>query len=277
MNKRALASGLLIVALLILHGCASQRTAVRDSGHPPDAVPKVEPLSRYGNMESYEVFGQRYYPKTTSRNYAERGIASWYGRKFHGRKTSSLEPYNMYAMTAAHKTLPLPSYVQVINLENGRSVVVRVNDRGPFHDNRIIDLSYAAAKKLGFDQAGTADVKVRSVDPRDHGRKVPLLDPKRVMAQLGSTPPPPRTSNHLPAGNYLLQVGAFDHRLNAEDLRSRLLAQVNAPVNIRFDVSLAPSALYRVHVGPFGSRDQAEATSRQLQTLGVPQSLVVSP
>jgi peptidoglycan lytic transglycosylase len=132
----------------------------------PDAVPKIEPLSRYGNPPYYEVFGKRYYVLSSSVAYVERGVASWYGPGFHQVRTSNGETYDMYAMTAAHKTLPLPAYVRVTNLENGRSVVVRVNDRGPFVGNRIIDLSYTAASRLDMLRNGTAMVEVRGIDPR---------------------------------------------------------------------------------------------------------------
>ncbi len=131
----------------------------------PDAVPRVEPRSARGNPVAYEVFGKRYFILATADGYRERGVASWYGPTFHARPTSSGEPYDMYAMTAAHKTLPIPAYVRVTNLSNGRSVVVRVNDRGPFVDNRIIDLSYTAAHKLDMTRAGTAFVEVEVITP----------------------------------------------------------------------------------------------------------------
>lgn len=133
----------------------------------PDVTPRAEPPSAYGNMLEYEQSGRWYRVRDTSRGYDETGIASWYGRQFHGRRTSSGEPFDMYAVTAAHRTLPLPSYVSVTNLDNGRTIVVRVNDRGPFHepDRRIIDLSYAAAVKLGMTGSGTARVRVRAVEP----------------------------------------------------------------------------------------------------------------
>src|ERR1022692_2851760 len=131
----------------------------------PDAVPRVEARSRSGNPPFYEVFGKRYYVMPSSIGYVERGVASWYGPGFHEVRTSAGEPYDMYAMTAAHKTLPLPAYVRVINLQNGRSIVVRVNDRGPFVGNRIIDLSYTAAAKLDMLRNGTALVEVRAIDP----------------------------------------------------------------------------------------------------------------
>ena len=169
---------------LFLSGCGGtpkQSEIVTTSGGPPDAVPKVEPKARYGNMKSYVVYGKTYYPKQSSRGYVERGVASWYGTKFHGRKTSSGERYDMHQMTAAHKTLPLPTYALVKNLDNGRSAIVKVNDRGPFVGDRIIDLSYAAAKKLGVDKKGLAQVEVVSIDPRDHDGKVPK--PFQVAAE----------------------------------------------------------------------------------------------
>lgn len=130
-----------------------------------DAVPRAEPRSPYGNMAEYEVFGRTYRTLGSAAGYEEEGIASWYGEEFHGRSTSSGEPYDMYAMTAAHRTLPLPSYVEITNLENGRKVVVRVNDRGPFHENRLIDVSYAAAHRLGMLETGTARVRIRALPP----------------------------------------------------------------------------------------------------------------
>jgi rare lipoprotein A len=136
-----------------------------DFSNIPDAVPKVEPKSQFGNPESYVVFGRRYRTMDSSDGYVARGVASWYGPTFHGRRTSSGEPYDMYAMTAAHKTLPLPTYARVTNLQNGRSAVVKVNDRGPFYADRVIDLSYAAASKLGVVKNGTAFVEIRAIDP----------------------------------------------------------------------------------------------------------------
>jgi peptidoglycan lytic transglycosylase len=146
-------------------GPPARPTSTRDATE--DAVPRSEPPSRYGNMESYEQDGRRYRVLETSEGYDERGIASWYGEQFHGRRTSSGETYDMYAMTAAHKTLPIPSYVEVTNLANGRKVILRVNDRGPFHDpdRRIIDVSHAAAVKLGMIGTGTAPVRVRAIEP----------------------------------------------------------------------------------------------------------------
>ena len=168
-------AGLGLIGLVgLLGGCSSQGPTYAEGssdsklGNPdqiPDAIPRVEPKSKYGNMDTYVVKGRRYYTKDSSKGHVERGLASWYGPYFHRRKTSSGERYDMYAMTAAHKTLPLPTYARVTNIENGRSAVVKINDRGPFHGPRVIDLSYAAATKLGVVRKGTAMVEIRAIDP----------------------------------------------------------------------------------------------------------------
>lgn len=188
----------LVAALLgLLSGCSSaperteQNVVHATSQGPQDAVPKVEPRSRFGNPASYVVFGRRYYTKDDSKGHVERGLASWYGPGFHGRKTSSGERYDMNAMTAAHKTLPLPTYARVTNLENGRSAVVRINDRGPFHGPRVIDLSRAAAAKLGVLAAGTAEVEVLALDPAHPEPAAPnpfLLAANKPKAQPQSQP-----------------------------------------------------------------------------------------
>ena len=166
MRLPLLAGSLLLGACgsLVTHDSAPTRYV--DHTRVANAVPKVEPRSKYGNPDSYVVRGKQYTVRKTAVGFSQRGIASWYGTKFHGHRTSSGEPYNMYAMTAAHKTLPIPSYVEVTNLDNRRKIVVRVNDRGPFHDGRIIDLSYVAAKKLGITATGTGQVEIRAIDPR---------------------------------------------------------------------------------------------------------------
>ena len=198
----------LLLALLpaLLAACSSQPpSGVRDSAPDRkldpdtivDAVPRDEPRSRYGNPKSYAVFGRRYQVMESSAGHREKGIASWYGSKFHGRRTSSGEAYDMYAMTAAHKNLPLPTYVRVTNLRNGRSAVVKVNDRGPFHDNRIIDLSYAAATKLGILATGTGLVEISAIDVRQQAEP----DPQAVnVAQ-------PADGEEIPG--VFIQVGAF--------------------------------------------------------------------
>ena len=193
---------------LTLAGCGTQITGPagerdgpgehRDVSHVPDAVPKVEPKSKYGNPKSYVVFGKRYYTKASARGHVEKGLASWYGKKFHGRRTSSGERYNMYAMTAAHKSLPLPTYAEVTNLDNGRSVVVKVNDRGPFHRGRVIDLSYAAARKLGVVRRGTAMVEVRSIDPRNPNtkkQKKRITEPESAVRVAATSSPARKASS----------------------------------------------------------------------------------
>ena len=161
---------LILLIALTLAGCQSVKKDgpprfPRNVEHIPDAVPKVEKVSRRGN-KPYEVFGKKYHPLASSKNYKESGLASWYGTKFHGNATSSGEPYDLYGMTAAHRTLPLPTYARITNTRNGKSVVVKINDRGPFHSNRLIDLSYAAARKLGIYGHGTGHVTVEAIDPK---------------------------------------------------------------------------------------------------------------
>src|SRR5688572_10585787 len=166
----------LAVSLVLLVGCSSPRPGgyYKDDGPPDrppsdlervaDAVPRAEPLHKFANRP-YRAMGKEYVPMTSLQPFRQRGLASWYGKRYHGQKTSSGETYNMYAMSAAHPTLPIPSYARVTNVANGRSVVVRINDRGPFLHGRVIDLSYAAAHKLGYIQAGAAQVEVEAVLP----------------------------------------------------------------------------------------------------------------
>ena len=169
-------------------------TEIPDVSKLPEPVPKVEPRALYGNKSPYSVLGQTYNVLPTPRGYVERGIASFYGNKFHGYKTSSLEEYDMYQFSAAHKTLPLPSYARVTNLENGKSVIVRINDRGPFHENRIIDLSFAAAVKLGVWPKGTGLVEVRAIDPSEANsdRGAPYVNTAPKPAPVTAQAPPPR-------------------------------------------------------------------------------------
>jgi rare lipoprotein A len=201
-----------------------------DVSNIPEPTPRREPKSRYGNRESYTVLGRTYRVLRSAEGYEERGIASWYGYKFHGRHTSSRERYDMCAFTAAHKTLPLPSYVRVTNLDNGRSIVVRVNDRGPFHQGRIIDLSYAAATRLDMKQAGTARVEVTALMGPDDTR---LADPVRPTPSRPPNPGAPQPANRWAGpvpppvaspgdGPQIVQVGSFGDRDNAERLVERL-------------------------------------------------------
>ena len=222
----------------------------------PEPVPRAEPRSRYGNKSPYTVRGKTYRVLSTARGYDERGIASFYGNKFHGYKTSNLETYDMYAFTAASTTLPLPSYARVTNLDNGKSVIVRVNDRGPFHDNRLIDLSYAAAVKIGIWPKGTGLVEVRGIDPAHPAQE--LRAPDAV------------TSGH--PGIYL-QVGAFADASNANRLARRLRAADLGTVQV-IDSVVRGQRLRRVRVGPLGSVERADEVSRRIERMGLPQPQV---
>lgn len=224
----------------------------------PDAVPRVEPRARYGNPPFYDVFGRRYYVLSSSTAYAERGVASWYGPGFHKIRTSTGEPYDMYGMTAAHKTLPLPAYVRVTNLQNGRSVVVRVNDRGPFVDNRIIDLSYTAAAKLDMLRNGTAMVEVRAIDPTVPAADSAISASMSVgslisTAAAAETAPPVAPAPPGPApsrdASLFVQAGAFADPANAERLAAKLRGGGYGNVFVRDD-RIAGRKMYRVRIGP---------------------------
>ena len=243
----------LALALLLLAGCAGEKTRKEpaETGDGPsslkitpadvhDAQPKAEPLARYGNHTPYTVLGKTYTVMPSSKGYEERGIASWYGSKFHGRRTSSGEPYDMHLATAAHKSLPLPTYAEVTNLDNGRKMVVKINDRGPFHDDRIIDLSYAAAIKLGVDQTGTARVEVRAID-------VDTFKPAAVKVADGT----------------FLQVGAFSKRQTAENLAGKMMAAQLKPVTVQ-----KSRGLYKVWIGPYASELEIEASAQRVVELG---------
>jgi rare lipoprotein A len=212
----------------------------------PDPVPVPEPLSRGGNSSTYEVFGRTYKVMNSAAGYRERGRASWYGRKFHGRKTAMGETYNMFSLTAAHRSLPIPSYVRVTNLENGKSCVVRVNDRGPFHSDRIIDLSYAAAVKLGMLSMGEIAVELEAIAPAVQATHV---DPR------------------------YLQVGAFSDPINAVSMRENLRQEGVDRVEIRSDVD-EPRPWHRVLVGPFQDRDAMESARLMLQAQEYPVTAV---
>ncbi|HUN24871.1 MAG TPA: septal ring lytic transglycosylase RlpA family protein [Steroidobacteraceae bacterium] len=219
----------------------------------PNAVPRVEPRSALGNPPFYDELGHRYYVLASAAGYVERGVASWYGPTFDEKRTAMGERYDMYAMTAAHKTLPLPCYVRVTNLANGLSVVVRVNDRGPFIANRLIDLSYTAAAKLDMLREGTALVEVRAIIP---GGSPPLLLARRATAS--------------PAAPLYLQVGAFANPSNAERLLARLRAN-------GFDDAFVlahhgASRLFRVRIGPIATVAEYDSLSARLASLGIPQA-----
>lgn len=219
----------------------------------PDAVPVAEPRARLGNPPFYEVFGQRYTILPTASGYVERGVASWYGPDFHGVRTSVGEPYDMYSMTAAHRTLPLPAYARVTNLKNGRSIVVRINDRGPFKANRIIDLSYAGALKLDMVREGTTMVEVRALEPDQAAAPPPAVAPASIFAQ----------------------AGAFAVEDNGRRLRDRLAAAGVGNVILRGDEA-GGRTIYRVRIGPIDSVAAFDALVARLHSLGVP-SVTLAP
>jgi rare lipoprotein A len=229
---------------------------------PGDAVPREEPRSRYGNGPVYEVFGESYRVMDSSYGYRERGVASWYGKKFHGRLTSSREPYDMYEMTAAHKTLPLPTYVRVTNLKNGRSIVVRVNDRGPFVHNRIIDLSYSAAMKLDMVRDGTSLVEVEAIS----------FDPPSSQTRVASTPPRARP---VPDSSVFVQVGAFGDANNARRRYRELRESGIGQAFVQEDRSSSPP-LYRVRIGPIANVDQYDSVVANLQRIGITETHLVT-
>jgi rare lipoprotein A len=230
-------------------------------GSIPDATPADEPFHRFANRP-YTVFGQTYVPVANKEPRKERGLASWYGRKFHGQKTSSGEVYDMFAMSAAHKTLPIPSYVRVTNVKNGKSVVVRVNDRGPFHGDRVIDLSYAAAARIGIVNAGSALVEVERVLP---GATEAASSPD--IAPPGSVVPQPATIETpvlaQEAAGHWLQLGAFSSLDGAESFRRKVARETSwllEPLQIA-----SRDGLHRVRAGPYRNRDEATAIAEKLR------------
>ena len=230
----------------------------------PNAVPRDEPFHRFANRP-YTVFGLTYVPVLDRQPTKERGIASWYGRMFHGRKTASGEVYDMFAMTAAHKTLPIPSFARVTNVKTGKSVVVRINDRGPFHADRVIDLSYAAAARIGIAAAGSGLVDVERIfAPTDVVALAPVAPP--VMADVET---PVVTQE---ASSMWLQLGAFSSAENAEAFRVRALASLQWNLE-PIDVS-ARDGLYRVRLGPYRNRQEATAIAERVrESLGFAPSI----
>jgi len=229
----------------------------------PDAVPRLEPLNRFANRP-YTVLGKDYVPATSLRPYKERGVASWYGRKFHGQKTSNGETYDMYAMTAAHPTLPLPSYARVTNVATGRSVVVRVNDRGPFLHDRIIDLSYAAANRIGTAAKGSGEVIVEAIIPGE-GTVVAAspLPPVVAAAALRPVEPPQAAAVSVEtSGGFSVQLGAFQNNVNAQNFLAHVQGQL-ATAQVEPKVREA-GGLYRVYVGPYPDRDEAKRVADRL-------------
>jgi rare lipoprotein A len=259
----------------------------------PDAEPKVEPYANRGNRP-YVVFGKTYTPFLDERPFRQRGRGSWYGRKFHGQRTSSGEPYDMYKMTAAHPTLPIPSYARVTNVANGKQVIVRVNDRGPFHSDRIMDLSYTAALKLGYLQQGSAELEVERILPEEIERMGSNRQPDNASALAAASPIEPPASKpevsvlsvpvanaggEVPAagapalGGYYLQLGSYSQAGGAETARSRLQQQwedILPPIEV-----IPAGTVFRLFSGPFASRAEAANVAQKLKDGGASRPLVV--
>lgn len=259
-----------LATAFLLSACGHGGGYYKDDGPPsrpavdmssiPDAVPRHEPLSDYGNAP-YEALGQRYVPMSSADGYRQRGMASWYGRKWQGRRTSSGERYDMYAMTAAHRTLPLPSYARVINLRNGKSVIVRINDRGPFLHNRLIDLSYAAAYKLGIIGAGTGYVEVAAISPGSM---------RAAAARADGSISAPVEGLSANAERYYVQYGAFAQSSNAKSLMQKL-----QQFGIRFaHIRHGNDGYFRVRSGPFSSQTTAEHLLLRGADLGLSTTIV---
>ena len=296
-----------------LSGPSNYSTPHRDGAPWWDVdVSKIQdaiPMPHNGPVKAspYVVLGKQYYPIADARRYVATGPASWYGTKFHGQATANGEAYDLYGMTAAHKTLPLPSYVRVTNLENGKSVILRVNDRGPFYSDRIIDLSFAAAKKLGYAEKGTARVRVEGIDPTEwwaqQGRPAPMVlaqpqmakaqplpasqQPTSMVAVEQYTPPPQqhaaatvpvqidaKKNASLAASGLFLQVGAFANPDAAELLKDKLSQSVTAPVFIS-SVVRNQQILHRVRLGPMSSQNEVERVRSRIRSANLGQATLV--
>jgi rare lipoprotein A len=288
----------LVLAAFVLSGCSVSRrppaqpartTIPSGSNVPapppdvlsiPDAVPRAEPRGTRGNPPFYEVFGKRYHVMASSEGWVERGLASWYGPGFHSASTSLGEPYDMYAMTAAHKTLPIPCYAEVTNTRNGRKVVVRINDRGPFVGDRIIDLSYTAAAKLDMLLQGTAPVEVRVISPAEGssrpgaGAALPPSTPVAPPVQTQAASVPPVTVVNAPATKppgvtaMFIQAGVFSDHENARRRVEVLLAAGIELASLQ-EVSRSDRALQRVRIGPFATVEEFDLNMKRLKALGI--------
>jgi len=259
----------IILFTLLLSSCSTthhRRYKYRDDFAPnfkvnpndiQNPVPTAEPISKHGNPSSYVVLGKRYYVLKSAQGYDQTGIASWYGMKFHDHKTANGEEYDVAKMTGANKVLPLPTYVQVTNLKTGKKIIVRINDRGPFHENRIIDLSYVAAAKLGMLPTGTALVEVKAINPNN---------PHETEC---STPIVPIGRGHI-----YLQIGAFSIEDNATRLQSKIENLTTYPVIIQTG-TLNNQPIYRVQIGPIPNVDNTDALHHKLLTMGLGDPITV--
>ena len=239
----------------------------------PDPVPHAETPSKYGNKSPYQVLGKTYYVMPSPGNYREYGTASWYGTKFHGQSTSSGEPYDMYKLTAAHRSLPIPSYVRITNLDNHKTAILRVNDRGPFHSERLIDVSYAAAVKLGFADRGTARVVVEVVDGSDSlDTRVAQATPSQstnTVTALTDIPPEPAVPS---PGQIFLQAGAFRDPAGAERLRDDLSTLVGNGVSVQ---RTSDEKYYRVRIGPLAQMSEATRLQELIVGASHPKPMIV--
>ena len=277
MAQKILARGyLLLIGALLIHGCTQAPRVIDEmdiqdgAGELVDtrlianAVPKMEPVTRAGNSNPYTVLGETYHLLPTARGYKRVGTASWYGSKFHGRKTANGEVYDMYAMTAAHRTLPIPAYARVTNLANQRVIVVRINDRGPFHASRIIDLSYAAALKLGFADHGTAEVEIEVITPTSTRVEAPMPNVSPVVADRLSIPEvraaEERSIDHLPSGGVFLQIGAFAQRTSADRLQRAISAMTSLPIEI-----IQHRELFKVKMGPIKNSTRLKMLQKKIR------------
>ncbi|MGS2743780.1 septal ring lytic transglycosylase RlpA family protein [Halomonas sp. LS-001] len=302
-----LAPGVLSMGLVLLSGCAGKapaptpaessgtqtvqtqqpastggRYAISSDAYPqdppdvsrvPDAEPRLEPPSRAGNRPTYEVWGKTYHVMPDARGYVKEGTASWYGEKFHGYATSNGEIYDMYKMSAAHRSLPLPTFARVTSLDSGASVIVRVNDRGPFHSEREIDLSYAAAYQLGFTDAGTGRVKVEVIDPqRWMARSSGNVGQNNTAptASVSAAPAPAPMTNANASSIGYLQVAALGDQRNAEQLRQKLENRLSHGVRVASD-----AGLHRVQVGPVRHAQEERALRDTLRQVGYPKVFIV--
>lgn len=284
----------LIAVAAVLSGCASSPTPEKDHSSRytisqdraptgnfdvsglEDAKPRYEAPRSAGNKSPYTVWGKQYTVMTSNDGYVERGTASWYGEKFHGHKTSNGEVFDMYEMSAAHKSMRIPGYARVTNLDNGRSVVVRVNDRGPFHGDRLIDLSYAAAKKLGYQGRGTARVEVAAITVRKDGSMVLAGQP---YSGDGDPVPVGKVADLTDAGSgasaLFVQLGSFSSRNPAEALLDRVKSIIENPMRVR-EVDTASGRFHRVQVGPFSTPEEARKAQARLENRGFDQTILLT-
>lgn len=242
-----------------------------------NAVPRYEKPRNAGNKSPYTVWGKSYrvMDRANADGYVETGTASWYGKKFHGHRTSNGEVYDMYEMSAAHKSLPLPSYARVTNLDNGRAVIVRVNDRGPFHGDRLIDLSWAAAKKLDFLGSGTARVEVAAITVRPDGSMTLAGQPWPSASGGAKGESEPAGAPAVASEALFVQLGSFSGEAPARQLEQAVRQRTGEPVRIR-QITTASGEFHRVQVGPFGDARDAERALERLASEGFPQAMVLT-